>query len=179
MACPAKRGVARREGPVGAAFVIGAPRGGGVREEIPAGACLGVNDQSNNLTCLSSRSSCSRMHFRTISSSRPSVLTQSSSPTGLSPEEERNAFNSTPDRQSLPGSHGQRPWVYLVLTCDVELNCVDAMTVASCEVKSGEDDRIFVRLRIDGPFSIHYLSRLEDEQKLGPWGHRRGCSKFP
>ncbi len=36
-------------------------------------------------------------------------------PTGLSPEEEHIAFNSTPDRQSLLGSHGQRPWVYLVL----------------------------------------------------------------
>src|SRR6516162_7105273 len=32
------------------------------------------------------------------------------------PEEERIAFNSTPDRLSLPGSHGHRPWVYLVLT---------------------------------------------------------------
>ena len=52
------------------------PAGGGVREESPAGACLGVNDQSNNLLCFSSRSSCSRMYFRTISSSRPTVLTQ-------------------------------------------------------------------------------------------------------
>ncbi len=24
-------------------------------------------------------------------------------------------INSTPDRQSLSGSHGQRPWLYLVL----------------------------------------------------------------
>ena len=103
LACPAKRGVGRREGPVGAAFVIGAPRGGGVREEIPAGACLGVNDQSNNLTCLSSRSSCSRMHFRTISSSRPSVLTQSSSPTGLSPEDERIALTALRTGRASPG----------------------------------------------------------------------------
>jgi hypothetical protein len=76
-------------------------------------------------------------------------------------------------------SHGNRPRLLarsLRLTCHVELNCVDDMTVASCEVKSGEDDRIFVRLRIDGPFSMHYLTRLEDEQTLGPWGHRRGCS---
>jgi hypothetical protein len=75
LACPAKRGVGRREGPVGAVFVIGTPRGGGVRGESPAGASLGVNDQSNNLLCLSSRSSCSRMYFRTTSSSRPTVLT--------------------------------------------------------------------------------------------------------
>jgi hypothetical protein len=76
--------------------------------------------------------------------------------------------------------HGNPPRLLarsLGLTCHVELNCVDDMTVASCEVKSGEDDRIFVRLRIDGPLSIHYLTRLEDKQQLATSGHRRGSSK--
>ncbi len=57
--------------------------------------------------CLSSE----RPNIRKLSKSR---IRSSSCPTGLSPEEVPIAFNSTPDRQSLLGSHGQRPWVYLV-----------------------------------------------------------------
>ena len=104
LACPAKRGVGRREGPVGAVFVIRTPRGGGVRGESPAGACLGS---------MISRTTCFASHL-----DLPARGCTSASPTGLSPEEERIAFNSTPDRQSLLGSHGQRPWVYLVLNQD-------------------------------------------------------------
>ena len=45
---------------------------------------------------------------------------------------------------------------------------MEDMTVAPCQLQIGEDLGIFLGLRIDVPFAIHYLTRLQDEQQLGP-----------